>query len=168
MYRDCFILSEPIKFPDNIYTPDMEEKLYYIFKNELFGSIFVYQDKPVFYRRFPLYKEREEAFYHIIAGKDNPMITGYQQDIVRASRIRWGKEIICNTPCQLDCCEGIEVWEQNKRTKFYHKKYNYLVILEERKDYWLYITSYRLSDSYSRRKILKEAHEYKSKKRLTI
>lgn len=168
MYKDCAILSEPVKFPDNIYTQEMEEKLYSIFKNELFGSEFYYQKKPVIYRRLPLYKGKEESFFHIIAGKDNAMIKGFQQDITRASRIRWGKEIISNTPCELECCEGILVWESGKRTKLYHIKYNYLVIIEERKDYWLYITSYRIGDSYRRRKELKEAHEYKSKRRLTI
>ena len=168
MYNDCEILSEPVKFPNNIYTPEMEDELYSIFKNELFGSKFYYQQKPVIYRRMPLYKDKEEAFFHIIAGKDNAMTKGYQQDIVRASRIRWGKEIISSAPCVLECCDGILIWESRNRTKLFHQKCSYLVIIEERKDYWLYITSYRIGNSYRRKKELKEAHEYKSKRRLTI
>lgn len=167
MYQDCQILSEPVKFPNGIYNENMEEELYRIFKSELFDSEFYYQNKPVYYRKLPLYKEKEEAFYHIIGGKDNPMINGYQQDIARAARIRWGKEIIINTPCQFTCSEGILVWENRHRTLLYHKKYSYLVILEEHKEYWIYITSYRIGDSYAKRKLLKQAHDYKNKKRLT-
>lgn len=165
MYKDCIILSEPVKFPDNIYTPAMEEELYSIFKNELFGSCFTYQNKPVIYRDLPMYQGKEEAFYHIIAGKDNAMIKGFQQDIVRASRIRWGKEIVSNTPCSLKCCNGILVWQKGNRTKFYHKKFSYLVVLEERTNYWSYVTSYRIGDSYGKRKILKEANDCNARKK---
>ncbi len=165
MYKECAILSEPIKFPNNIYTQHMEDILYNIFKTELYNSSFSYESKPVQYRREPLYHGKEESFFHIISGKNNPMIHEYQQDIQRAARIRWGKEIILNAPCSnLSCNDNcILIWKSNKRTKLFHKKYNYLVILEEREKYWLYVTSYRIGNSERKRDLIREYNTYKNR-----
>ena len=101
------------------------------------------------------------------------MLSDCQTDIDRVTRLRWGKEIIEHEPCVQSgkCCKGLLVWDyfdnrlRKIRRKIFHTKVNYLVILEERKDYWLYITSYRIGDTYRRRELLKEAHNNINKKR---
>ncbi len=175
MHNGCEWLSKPIKFPDNIYTEEVEEELYKVFIEEIYNCKWFYEGKKVSMRDVPFYKGKEESFFHIISGKDNPMLRDCQINIDRAARLRWGKEIIEHEPCKQsgNCCKGLLVWDHfdsivNKtRRKIFHSKVNYLVILEERKNYWLYITSYRIGDTYKRRKILKEAHDciYINKKR---
>lgn len=174
MYKECEWISEPIKIPDNIYTEEVEEALYKIFRDEIYDVDWYYKGKKVNMRRHPMYREKEEIFFHIISGKNNPMIDDCQTDIDRVARLRWGKEIIEHEPCKNEgtCCKGILFWEykdnntNRTRTKLFHCKLNYLVILEERSDYWLYITSYRVSGTPRRREELKQAHDYINKKRL--
>lgn len=171
MYHNCEWLSKPIKIPDNIYTEDVENELYKIFYNEIYNCEWYYKSKKVSMRRHPKYRDKEEIFFHIISGKYNPMLSDWQIDIDRVARLRWGKEIIEHEPCPQEgkCCKGILAWEcfnhktNTVRTKLFHQGVNYLVILEERPDYWLYITSYRISNTYQRRELLKEAHKYKKR-----
>lgn len=173
MYNGCDWLSEPIKIPNNIYNEEVEEELYKIFLVELYNCDWYYRNKKVIMREQPKCRGKEESFFHIISGKDNPMLSECQTNIDRIARMRWGKEIIINEPCMksCDCCKGILVWENNRskskhiRTKLFHTKFNYLVIIEERKDYWLYITSYRVGNTHKRNEIMKEAHAYICKKR---
>lgn len=173
MHNGCEWLSKPIKIPDNIYTEAVEEELYKIFLKEIYNCEWYYKNKKVSMKEKPLYKGKEESFFHIIAGKDNPMLNDYQIDIDRAARLRWGKEIIEHEPCKKSgsCCNGLLAWgcfhnkAKSERWKIFHPKVNYLVILEERKDYWLYITSYRIGNTHRRREILKEAYNNINKKR---
>ncbi len=166
MYNGCEWLSTPIKIPDNIYTEAVEEELYKIFFEEIYNCEWFYGSKKISMRKQPLYRGKEESFFHIISGKDNPMLSDCQTDIDRVTRLRWGKEIIEHEPCMQsgNCCKGLLVWDyfdnriRKIRRKIFHPKVNYLVILEERKDYWLYITSYRIGDTYRRQELLKEAH----------
>ena len=45
----------------------------------------------------------------------------------------------------------------------YLKKYNYLVIIEERKEYWIFVTGYYVSGSHNRKELTKEYHECKKR-----
>ena len=154
MYNGCIWLPEPLQLK-KLLNDDLEEFLYKFFINELLNGNIVYKDKPVRFRSNPKIYGKEEGFFHIISGyRCKPIIED------RARRLLWGKYIINNIPCSkvnIDkCCEGIWVWKSDKndakteRINIYHPKVNYLVVLEERDQYWLYITSYRIDGSNKR------------------
>lgn len=168
MYKDCKLLPELIKITYPIESEETENMLYDLFRNNLYDVDWYYKDKIVFMREQPKYHDKEESFFHIISNKHISGSSYYTIDIERAKRMLWGKAIIENEPCPNQCCPGIYVWEINygkiKRTKLFHPKYNYLIILEERKEYWLYITSYRISNSYRRREIIAEYKKTKNAK----
>lgn len=88
----------------------------------------------------------------------------------RAQRILWPKDIIqginndcCKTSCSHNSCNGIQMWMENNRLYIYHKSRYYLTIVENRKDYWILITAYYVSDIYQRKKLNKKYHDSKFK-----
>ena len=166
MYNGCYWLSEPLKLNGFVEDDDVIEELYHLYITELRDCKFTFRGKEVKYRSTPPLKGKDEGFYHIIAG-----YKGYPVVDERARRLLWGKEILTNIPCSTfdieKCCEGIWIWKTDKnevgieRVNIFHPKVNYLVIIEERTDYWEYITSYRVGNTYKRSQL---KLEYKKKK----
>lgn len=170
MYKGCKLLPELIKIPYPIESEEAENMLYDLYKKNLYDADWYYKNKSVVMRDLPKHNNKEESFFHIISDK-NILGSGsyYTINIERAKRMLWGKAIIENEPCPHQCCQGIYVWNFNYknriRTKIFHPKFNYLIILEERQNYWLYITSYRINNSYRRKDLIAEYK--KNKKRQT-
>ena len=165
MYKDCKWLPELIKFDYPVFSEETIEMLYDIFLNELYYPIWTYKDKPVYFRHHPEYDGKQESFFHIISDKN---IHGHDYNTVneqRAQRLLWGRAILEHEPCTYDCdCQKIYVWKFSHhdrngsriRTKIYHSKYNYLIILEEKPDKWLYVTSYQINNSQKKRELIRE------------
>lgn len=164
MHNDCEILPGLIKITHFLESDETENMLFRLFNDNFFNLY--YRNKPIHIRQEPLVRGKPETFFHIICDHN---LTGHEYNTIsqeRAQRLLWGPAIIMNEPCNIGCddCDGIYVWyfdyqSKNgvrKRLKLYHKKYSYLVILEERNKYWLYITSYRVDNSQSRRKLILE------------
>lgn len=154
MYKNCNWLSEPLDIIEPVNEDDIN-KMYTQYTSELRDSEYTFRGKVVKYRSNPKIHGKDEGFFHIIAGyKCRPV------DIIRARRLLWGKEIILNDNCHnlvsKNCCEGIWIWKSSKnedgieRVYLFHPKVNYLVIIQEKEDCWLYITSYKVTNSYRR------------------
>lgn len=168
MYNGCGWLPEPIKMSGFNYDDEALEKLYQMYISELRDCKFTFREKEVKFRSNPPIEGKEEGFFHIISG-----YRGRPVDDERAKRMLWGKEILLHTPCPTfdieQCCEGIWVWKSNnnqlkkERVHIFHPKVNYLVIIEERQNYWSYVTSYRVGNSQKRREF---KLEYKKNKLL--
>lgn len=166
MYNGCSWLSEPLKLSGSVGNDDVIEELYQLYISELRDCVFTFKGKIVKYRSNPPFAGKDEGFFHIIAGYRCEPI-----EPIRARRLLWGKEIILNEKCRYleieKCCEGIWVWKSDKnelgkeRVYLFHPKVNYIVILEEKPDHWLYITSYKISNSHKRSEL---KLEYKRKK----
>ena len=166
----CGWLPKRIMPPENVWNKDeyikYEDILYQIYIDQIFNKIGIYNGKLVSMKKYPLTAERHESFYHIICGthKDGT-IKGL--DTERASRLLWGKAMIQNEPCKYDLsacgCSGLLVWDSNykgkRRRKILFKDKRYIVILEDRPKYWLYITSYYIESSYKLQNLTKEYHE---------
>lgn len=172
MNSDCQWLPKRILLPNNDYSKykEYEDYLYGIFLSEIYGKIDDYKGKKVTMRRTPEIYERYESFYHIICDKIDK--DSWYPNLERASRLTWGKAIIQHNPClESSCnCSGLLSWDKIEGSRSIHKilfkDKKYLVILEERAEYWLYITSYYIEDSYRLRKLTKEYHDNKTKNAL--
>lgn len=168
----CNWLPKRILLPDNDRNKyqEYEEYLYKIFLSEIFNKIGKYNGKEVSMRRLPELNNKFESFYHIIGGK--PIAGKCHPNIERASRLTWGKAIIQHNPCfETGCaCSGLLSWDTIEKNRHMHKilfkDKKYLVILEERKNYWLYITSYYIDEAHRLRKLTKEYHDIKTKNAL--
>lgn len=174
MSMKCEWLPKRILLPDDNWDnyPQYEEDLYLIFLADIYNKIGNYKGKVVMMRRHPEWNNKNESFYHIICDKTKDKENKWYPNIERASRITWGKAIIQHNPCSNEACEcsGLLSWDsvESKRRihKILFKDVRYLVILEERDDYWLYLTSYYIDSAHRIRKLTKEYHDYKTKNAL--
>lgn len=168
----CKWLPKRILLPNNDFSKykEYEDELYDIFLSTIYGKIGNYKGKTVNMRKTPETFNRYESFYHIICDKQGKDI--WYPNLERASRILWGKAIIEHNPCEENECEcsGLLSWDKIEGNKHMHKilfkDKKYLVILEERKDYWLYITSYYIENSFRLRKLVKEYYDIKARNAL--
>ena len=167
----CKWLPERILLPNNDFGKykEYENHLYDVFLSDIFNKVGCYKGKRVSMRKTPETFNRHESFYHIICDKRGDI---WYPNFERASRILWGKAIIEHNPCEENCCDcsGLLSWDKKEGNRNIHKilfkDKKYLVILEERQNYWIYITSYYIEDSYRLRKISKEYYEIKAKNAL--
>lgn len=174
MSEKCKWLPKRILLPNDDWTnyPQYEEDLYNIYLSEIYNKIGYYKGKYVQMRRQPERNSKHESFYHIICDKTKDKDNIWYPNIERASRLTWGKAIIQHDPCHdSSCnCSGLLSWDIEESQRHIHKilfkEAKYLVILEERDDYWLYITSYYIDNSHRLRGLTKEYHDHKTKNAL--
>lgn len=120
----------------NEYLLVMHEKYLAEYKNR--DNQLTYNGKAVIARRQPLCDEIEDSFWHIIGGAN------HVPDYERCERLLWAGAIIknCSDP-------AIRIWRENnyrgaKRNSviMWLYNYDYVVVLEERRRYYLLVTAY--------------------------
>ena len=145
---DCWV-------PDCIYFEDYdkdfkkyEAALYHIFKRDFLESQPSFLGKPVRFRKYPMENDKEEAFYHITCN-DYCHVKDRSPDFRRSERIEWCRAFIEKYKCEgYECedCSGIHVWTEWYRGKLQtcilSEDYRYIVVLEEREDYYLLVSAY--------------------------
>lgn len=112
------------------------EKLYKEYMETYRNSVpIIYNGKPVTAPRQPEFCGKSESFWHIIGGKDNI------PDRERCERIKWARAIIENVNN-----EAVSVLSERRGRRktiiLWVRDYDYVVILDERKDYYLLKTAY--------------------------
>lgn len=164
MYKNCKWLPELLEF-DTERDNEIFDILYAIFKTNIYDRSFSYEGKKVRFRKEPLWENKEESFFHIIADKNLPNKPYYTLNMNRAKRMLWCKALILHSPCSVQpvekCCKGVYSWYflhngKKERVKILHSEYRYLVILENRDNYWLFITGYYIENGYRHRDLIKE------------
>lgn len=139
-----------------------EQRLFHVFQNE-FRESFQYDGKPVHYKRMPYDGIYPEAFMHLTTcNQDN---SGSRlPDAERSERISWPRPVVEHHPfceiCEYTQCTQPWVWRKNDknkdRVKIYLPNQQYLVVLGERRDYWVLITAYYVNRQWSIDKLEKE------------
>lgn len=156
--------------PDLYLEPDWNnfqsyiDELYDLYCYEYLDIHHFFRGKKVSLRRQPEIDGKHNTFYHFICkniDRDEPT-----KD--RIQRILWTKAFFYNYDCQESCCNKkplcwIKKFKGNDRYKIYFQ--DYLVILEERKNYFLLITGYYVDDYYYHKGLLKEYEKQKAKAR---
>lgn len=99
------------------------------------GVPIVFNGKLVTAPRQPEFYGKSESFWHIIGGKDNI------PDKDRCERIRWARAIIENVNDEA-VSVLFEKRGRRKTTILWLREYDYVVILDERKEYYLLKTAY--------------------------
>jgi hypothetical protein len=135
--------------------------VYAIFENDFIKTQPLYVGLKVAVRKYPEVDGLHRTFYHIThEGEDEENRT---PDIRRMERIRFPKFVIEN-----EHHEAILIWK-NKRGKderivLFNQTENYIIILTDRKQFYMFITAYFIDTEHRKRKLLKEYEDYKNAK----
>lgn len=157
-------LNKELVFPELVflhdYTGNVEvyfSEVYSIFENDFIKTQPLYEHKKVAVRKYPEVDGIHRTFYHIThQGEDE---NNREPDIRRMERIRFPKFVIENS-----LHKDILVWKntrgKDERIVLFNEKENYIVILAQRNDFYLFITAYYVETEHRKRKLLKEYQEY--------
>ena len=135
-----------------------ENELYKIFKTELARRELRFQDLPVKCRRRPEANRRWFAFWHLI--QEGPTEEERIPDLRRCERIRWIRWVIENAAAH----PNIDEWKNKRNGKtnillWYREEY--LVVLEQRKDFWLLKTAYCTNQTFRLEQLRRERDSFK-------
>lgn len=159
--KDCWI-------PDLLLFTDFgsdyskyEDALYSIFKRDFIDSKPYFRGLPIKIREYPKEFGKEEAFFHITC-QDFFKTHDRNPDFRRCERIEWCRKFIENYECSgYSCidCSGIKIWDEKSgsrmRVCLLSEECRYIVVLEQRKDYYQLITAYYIEEDHSLRKKLR-------------
>ena len=144
-----------------------EDSLYTIFKNDFLKSYPLFKNVRVNVKHYPIKNGKEEAFFHFTS-KDYDGDGERYPDLKRCERIRWIRAFIENYECNASLCndcKGVKVWREPYKSKIrVHillEEERFIVILEERKGYFLLITAFYLNYDNSLEKQLKHYEQFK-------
>lgn len=158
----------PLIFPDLILFSDYEgdfvkyiNAVYDIFYNDFIKSNPIYENRKVSVRKYPEVDGMHQTFYHIThQGEDESNRT---PDIRRMERIKFPRFVIDNYTH-----DRILIWKNKRgsdtRILLFNEEENYILILSERKEYYLFITAYYIEKEHRKRKLLREYEAYKKAK----
>ena len=131
--------------------------IYDIFHSHFIASKPIYCGREVKTRYYPMSDGKTETFWHLTSTGENN--DDRIPDIRRCERIRWPKSFIENP-------DKVKVW-RNKRKKNTNIclwlddcSESYLVVLGERKDYYLLLTAYCVEEEHRKKKLRKEYEAY--------
>ncbi|MED5101052.1 hypothetical protein NST77_23295 [Niallia sp. FSL W8-0177] len=164
----CPLLPPTIDFNNYGVWDVYESYLYEIFVHDFIESQPYLFGKPVRFRKHPVVIDKEQAFFHITSVSTSKNVADPNDripDFRRCERIHWVKIILENYNCQKGCCSFIKYWAEPykmyKRWHFLFEEVRFLVIVEEREDYMLLISSYYIEYDNQLRKKLKKYQQYK-------
>jgi hypothetical protein len=155
-------------FPDLVYFEDYSgnfqnyfNAVYKIFEKDFIKQSLNYEGQIVIVRKYPLVDGIHKTFYHIThQGEDENNRT---PDFRRMERMRFPKFVIDNNKHQ-----DILIWKntrgRDERIVLFNETENYIVVLTERSDSYLFITAYFIETEHRKRKLLQEYETYKKAK----
>ncbi len=159
---DAINLPELILFED--YSGNWEkyiEAVYMVFKRDFVNVKPIFRGKRLALKRHPIFQDREYTFYHMT--HEGKIEDDRTPDIRRCERIGWAKPTIEN-------CDKwkLKVWPQIRNGKnrlciwleMGSGEPDYIMILDDRKDYILPWTAFVLNYEHEKRKKQKEYDEY--------
>ncbi len=146
---------------------EYEDALYSIFKHDFLDTYPKFEGIRVSVKHYPIENGKEDAFFHITC-KDYKGNGIREPDLRRCERIRWIRAFIENYKCDASLCsecDGVKLWREpyknRVRIHILLEEERYVVILEERKTYFLLITAFYLDYEHALQKQLKHYGQYK-------
>lgn len=162
------INSNPLQFPDLIYLQEYNgdfnsyfNAVYRVFENDFVRTHPNYEGQRVAVKKYPEVDGIHRTFYHITyEGEDE---NNRNPDFRRMERIRFPKFVLIN-----HTHTEILIWKNRRgsdqRVLLFNEDENYLVVLSERSEFYLFITAYYVEKEHRRLKLLKEYEAYKKAK----
>lgn len=156
----CKHLPDQLDYSDFNSIDDLIEAAYNIFLDELFNMKVLYNSKPIFFFVHPINDGYKQGFYHCTTTKSNSNSRRIH-DIYRLERVNWIKPIIENVDCREPRCSGVYNWCERTtgRHYLYMADFRYVIILEEKKNVFNFITSFYVNNESQHRKLISKFHQ---------
>lgn len=136
-----------------------EQKVYEIYDNTFGKHEYEYQGKKVIHKKYPEFQDKPSTFWHIIS--EGECEEERQPNLERYARIAWPAFIL--SECMLRCSKLL-IWENHRKGKtrvlLWCQDIDYLVVLDKRKDYYLFWTAYPVTRKHTKVKLQKEYDNY--------
>ncbi len=143
----CRFLPDILEGED---SKQLREKAYEYYKNEILESKIIFKNKKIIFFEKPVKDGYMQGFYHIITKKNRKNKMRFYDD-ERTSKIVWILPIIRNYLCNEECCiERIKVWKSEKRVSIYFQETRFLIILDEKKRVYNFITAFPVTEQYNK------------------
>ena len=168
---NCPKLKDVLNIKDDYEDEDeylkVEDTLYQIFLNEICDENLKFNGKKIRLKYFPPHKDLDSAFYHLTSVnfeyRDNEDSREFDSD--RSKRLHWIKPTIETNhidECNKECIYIYPKIHRGKKTRtiLFNKLDKYVIILEERDDYYLLVTAYYLNYDNMVEKFDKEYKNY--------
>ena len=141
-----------------------EDAIYAAYQTTFENHKFFFNGKPIFQKKHPMFKNKSGTFWHIISSGE--VEENRLPDLRRYERVTWPAYIL--NYCK-ENCEKILIWKNKRKNKrrilLWCQEIDYLVILEERREFFLFWTAYPVTRSHTKCKLLKEYNEYMNMKK---
>ncbi len=143
--------GDPIKYLDHLFL---------IFKRDFMDSHPIFHGKPVFIGDQKIFNGKPECFWHVTS-QENEETREREPNLRRCERVGWIRLII-------EHCNDAEVWEWPKQHKrqmrhnLFLESENFLVVLTERKNFYL-VTAIYIDYPHMRKRLENEYQKYINK-----
>ncbi|HEM5071574.1 TPA: hypothetical protein U1212_002249 [Streptococcus suis] len=140
--------------------------LYYeIFLKELFNYKLKFNGKLIELKQYPLLNNIEDSYYHLTCKTFDLSSNEREPDLRRSERLCWLRpsiETIHQDSCNQECFLKYEKLHKGKvkRIHLLNPDDRYLIVLEDRKGYYLLVTAHYLHYDNALKKKLKEYNAY--------
>ncbi|MDE6747462.1 MAG: hypothetical protein K2K21_00115 [Lachnospiraceae bacterium] len=157
---NCDYIPQIIEIDD--YDGNYEEyenAIYAAYQETFENQSFYWDGKPIQQKKHPMLKGKSGTFWHIISSGESE--ESRLPDLRRYERVTWPAHIL--SYCKNNC-DKILVWKNKRGSKsrilLWCQNIDYLVVLDERKDFCLFWTAYPVTYSHTKAKLLKEYTSY--------
>lgn len=157
-------MKEQLTFPDLICIEDFNgdfktyfEYIYSIFETDFIKNKPLYNGMLVNTQRYPEKDGMHRTFYHIT--HEGEIENEREPDLRRMERIRFPKFCI-EYSTHKDFLIWIKDIKSDKRVHILNEKERYIVVLTERKNYYLFWTAFYIEHNHTLRKKIKEYEAY--------
>lgn len=134
------------------------ERIYQIYRETILKNNPKYRNFPVKPRYTPEVKGKHHGFWHLTSEGDKE--DEREPCLFRCERIRWIRWLIDN----LNQCAEISVWHETRNNTsevvIWLESEDYVVVLSERRDYWLLKTAYLIKYDNKRKQLRKNREKY--------
>ena len=129
------------------------EVIYKFFVKDFIEHLAKYHGIEIKLKRHPYIQDKEATFWHIIS--EGKIESERRPDLRRCERICWPRPIIENVPNH-----ELKVWTNRRgsdtRICIWFERYEYLVVLNERKAYLILWTAYPVTQNHRKIKLQKD------------
>lgn len=157
---DCEHIPQIIEYDSfNGNYEAYENAIYAAYQTTFENHNFFWDGKPIYQKKHPMFKNKSGTFWHIISSGESE--ESRIPDFRRYERVTWSAHIL--SYCKNNC-KKILVWKNKRKNKtrilLWCQDIDYLVVLDERKNFYLFWTAYPVTHNHTRNKLIKEYQEY--------
>lgn len=161
----CEWLPETVELQDYNYDYNKYfDYLYTVFINDLIINQPLFKGLRVGARKHPEHNGKHEGYYHLT--HKNFTDTGYENrlfDPRRSERLHWIKPVIENYSCLKGCCNRLKLWTEKKnRIHILFEDERYVVVLDQRKGYYVVVTAYYIETEHNMINLLRRYKKQKA------